>query len=194
MKRALTAVLLLLPALAMAHPGNDAGWHHGSAFLAGLIHPFTGLDHLAAMVMVGAWSMLAFRDQAATALVMPAAFAALLAVGGLIGFSGLALGGVEQMIAASVLVLGLMVALRVRLPAGIGAALVGAFAIFHGVAHGAELPAERATAALAGMLAGTVALHLGGMALARFGLERSVWAQRAAGVGVALFGASLLLA
>lgn len=195
MKRALTASLfLLLPTLALAHTGSDAGWHHGSAFLAGLAHPFTGPDHLAAMIMVGVWSMLAFRHDTRSAFVMPGAFALLLAVGGLIGFSGFNPGGVEPMIAASLLVLGLMVALRVRLPAAAGAAIVGAFAIFHGVAHGAELPAARAGAALGGMLAGTVALHLGGMALARFGLDRSVWAQRATGAGVALFGASLLLA
>ncbi|MDP5237995.1 HupE/UreJ family protein [Uliginosibacterium sp. 31-16] len=194
MKRILIALCALLPALAFAHIGADAGIHHGSAFIMGLTHPFTGLDHMAAMITVGVWSMLAFRHSPRAALTAPAAFACLLLVGGLLGFAGIAFGGVEPMIAASLLVLGLMVALRVKLPAAVGALIVGAFAIFHGIAHGAELPAERAAAALSGMVLGTLILHVSGMTLARFGLERNVWLPRIAGAGVALFGLSLLTA
>lgn len=194
MKRALLVLTALFPALAFAHIGADAGIHHGSAFIMGFTHPFTGLDHMAAMIMVGVWSMLAFSHSPRAALVAPAAFAALLLVGGLIGFSGVSIGGVETMISASLLVLGLMVALRVKLPSLFGALIVGAFAIFHGVAHGAELPAERAAAALSGMVLGTLILHLAGMALARFGLERNVWLPRITGAAVAIFGVSLLAA
>ncbi|MEN3111568.1 HupE/UreJ family protein [Uliginosibacterium paludis] len=194
MKRTLIALSALLPAFAFAHTGHDAGMHHGSAFLEGFTHPFTGLDHLAAMITVGVWSMLSFRHSPRAALASPLAFAGLLLAGGIAGFAGVTIGGVEPMIAASLLVLGLMVALQVKLPASAGAAIVGAFAIFHGLAHGAELPAARAAAALTGMLLGTLALHASGMLIARFGLARNVWLPRLAGTGVALFGLSLLAA
>lgn len=194
MKCSLLALIALFPALAFAHIGADAGIHHSSAFIMGFTHPFTGLDHMAAMIMVGVWSMLSFRHAPRARLVAPAAFASLLLVGGLLGVSGMAFGGVESMIAASLLVLGLMVALRIKLPAFVGALIVGAFALFHGIAHGAELPAERAAAALSGMVLGTALLHLSGMLLARFGLERNVWLPRITGAAVALFGLSLLAA
>lgn len=219
MKRALIALAALLPALAFAHIGADAGSHHSSAFLSGFTHPFTGLDHMVAMLMVGVWSMLAsqssgspkigatptggglasagqtggsfFRHSLRSALVTPAAFASVLLLGALAGFAG-SLGGVEAMIAASLLVLGLLVALGVKLPVWAGALIAAGFAFFHGFAHGTELPAERAAAALAGMVLGTVLLHVAGMALARFGLSRNVWLPRLAGAAVAGFGAVLL--
>ena len=106
----------------------------------------------------------------------------------------MAFGDVEPMIPASLLVLGLMVALRVKLPATVGALLVGSFAIFHGLAHGSELPVDRPLAAISGMVLGTAALHISGMLMARFGLSRSVWLPRMMGAGVAVFGLSLLAA
>ncbi|MDB5800961.1 MAG: ureJ [Rhodocyclales bacterium] len=192
MKRALSAALLLLPTLAFAHTGADGGSHHGSAFIEGLVHPFTGFDHLAAMIAVGMWSALAFRDSAKRMWAVPVAFATLLLIGGLLAFGGLRLTGVEPMIAASLLVLGVMVATQIKLPAAVGAALVGTFAIFHGVAHGSELPAQQALAALSGMVFGTMTLHIAGMLLGRFVLERNVWLPRIAGAGVALLGMGLL--
>jgi urease accessory protein len=194
MRRFLLALCTLLPVAAFAHIGADAGTHHGSAFLMGLTHPFTGVDHMAAMIMVGIWSVLAFRKTSHAVLAAPAAFASLLLVGGLMGFAGVSVAAVEPMIAASLLVLGLMVGLRVKLPLAGGALVVGSFAIFHGIAHGSELPAEQALAALSGMLLGTLALHASGMALGRCVLERNVWLPRIAGLAVALFGLSLLAA
>ncbi len=188
----LSLFISLFPALAFAHIGADAGIHHESAFLTGLTHPFTGLDHMAAMLMVGVWSMLAFRE--ARVWAAPASFAAMLAVGGLIGFSNSGLALVEPMIAASLIVLGLMVGLKLRLPVTLGATLVGAFAIFHGIAHGSELPAQQALTALSGMLLGTLILHLAGMGLGRFVIGRREWLPRLAGAAVALFGLSLLAA
>ncbi|HSD38252.1 MAG TPA: HupE/UreJ family protein [Rhodocyclaceae bacterium] len=185
------ALIALLPALAFAHAGADGGSHHGSAFIAGLVHPFTGLDHFVAMIAVGVWSALAFRDSAKRMWAVPVAFAALLLIGGLLAFGGLSLAGVEPMIAASLLVLGVMVATRMKLPAAVGAALVGGFAIFHGVAHGSELPAQ-ALAALSGMVIGTMTLHIAGMLLGRFVLDLNVWLPRIAGASVALLGAGLL--
>lgn len=188
MKRTLPAVAALLPSLAIAHTGTDAGIHHGALLLDGFAHPFTGLDHLSAMVAVGVWSVLCFRHAGKRMLSVPAAFAGLLWVGGIAGVAGFGLPGVEAMVAVSLLVLGLLIAARVRLPLPAGAGLVGAFAIFHGLAHGAELPA----AALGGMVAATLLLHLGGMALGHFVLNRHQWLPRIAGMAVAAFGIGLL--
>jgi urease accessory protein len=193
MKRILIALLTLLPLAASAHVGADAGLHHGPAFLLGLAHPFTGLDHLAAMLMVGLWSVLAFDDDRRAIWAAPAAFASLLLVGGLLGLSGIALPIVEVMIAVSLLALGAMVGLRVKLPVLAGCVAVGAFALFHGIAHGSELPASQAIAALSGMVIGTASLHLAGMALG-WAIARSVVLPRVVGLVVALFGLSLLAA
>lgn len=179
---------LLLPGIALAHIGADAGIHHGSAFMVGLLHPFTGMDHMAAMLAVGVWSVLSIR----LVWVMPAVFAGLLLVGGLIGVSGVTVPMVEPMIAASLLVLGLLIGARVHLPLLAGALLVGLFAIFHGVAHGSELPAAQAFAALSGMVLGTMALHLSGMLLGLAFKQRNVWFSRVLGGGIALLGAGYL--
>ncbi len=192
MKRITLAIILLLPALASAHIGADAGIHHGSAFFMGFVHPFTGLDHMAAMVTVGIWSMYAFSGSRRAVWTIPVAFASLLLAGGMLGFAGVKMPIVEPMIAASLLVLGLLVALRIKLPLLAGVALVGVFAIFHGVAHGSELSAERVLATLSGMAAGTMLLHIAGMLLGRFVLARSIWLQRIAGASVALSGLGLL--
>jgi urease accessory protein len=192
MKRALSTALLLLPALAFAHAGADGGAHHGSAFIEGAVHPFTGFDHLAAMIAVGVWSALAFRDSTKRMWIVPVAFASLVLTGGLLAFGGLNVGGVEPMIAASLLVLGVMVATQVKLPVAAGAILVGAFAVFHGMAHGSELPAQQGLATLSGMVLGTMSLHIAGMLLGRFVLERNVWLPRIAGASVAVLGFGLL--
>ena len=194
MKRILPGFILLLPTLAYAHLGNDAGLHHVSAFLAGFIHPFTGLDHMLAMIAVGIWSVQAFRHTRSNVWIMPLAFAGLMLAGGVIGIAGVRTPLVEPMIAASLLVLGLFVALRVKLPLLAGAAMVGAFAIFHGLAHGSELPAGHALALLSGMVIATMLLHVTGMLLGRFVMERNVWLARIAGTVVAAFGLGLLAA
>lgn len=157
--QALTFGLLLAPALAQAHPGA----HHVTGFTSGLAHPMTGLDHLLAMVAVGLWAVqLGGR---ATWLV-PSAFAGVMTLGAFAGMSGLVLPGVEQGIMLSVLVLGVLVAAAVRLPMVAGAALVSVFALFHGMAHGMEMPENAGGFSyVAGFLAATIALHLAGMAL-----------------------------
>ncbi|GAB4058471.1 HupE/UreJ family protein [Uliginosibacterium sediminicola] len=192
MKKFLLSLAALLPALAFAHIGHDGGYHHGSAFLLGLAHPFTGFDHLAAMLSVGLWSALAFQHSLRKAIAAPAAFAGLLLIGGVLGMAGVNAPAVEPMIAASLLVLGVMLATQIKLPVAAGAALVGAFAIFHGLAHGSELPAEQGLAALSGMVLGTLALHLTGMLAGHFVLRRHVWLPRLAGGAVAVLGLGLL--
>lgn len=179
------AAALLLPTLALAHA--DGAAHAQGGFLAGLLHPFTGADHLAAMLAVGVWSALAVRP----VWLAPLAFVLLLAAGALAGFGGWAVPGVEPMIAGSLLVLGLLVAQRRRLPVAAAAALTGLFAFFHGAAHGTELGGG--AAALAGMLLGTAALHAAGIALGQGVVARHRGIALATGLGTALLGAGLLV-
>jgi urease accessory protein len=185
------ALLIALPLAASAHTGVDGGMHHG--FAAGFLHPLTGADHLAAMVAVGLWSALTARRAWPDLLSAPLGFAVMLLAGALAGLSGVQLPGVEPMIATSLLVLGLLVATQRRLPALAAASLVGAFAVFHGVAHGQELAGEPAAAlTLTGMLAATVLLHVAGIAIGGSLRHGHRWAPRLAGAAVAVFGVALL--
>ncbi|MDR6181143.1 hydrogenase/urease accessory protein HupE [Pseudomonas sp. SORGH_AS 211] len=127
-----TAALLLAPALAFAHPG-----HAENGLAAGVLHPLTGLDHLLAMLAVGLW---AAQQQGKARLALPCTFVGTMLIGGLLGFTGLELPLLETGIAASVLALGLLVALAARPPVAAAVSLTAAFALFHGVAHGLELP------------------------------------------------------
>ena len=154
----LPCVLVAAPAL--AHSGDVAG-----GFVGGLAHPVFGPDHVAAMVAVGLWG--AFLGMPAIVL-LPVVFPLVMALGGALGILGVPLPGVEIGIAASAVVLGLGVALAARPPLWIAAVLVGLFAIFHGHAHGAELPpGADALAYSLGFVIATGLLHLAGIA---FGL------------------------
>lgn len=195
------ATLGLATTAVLAHTG-DLGHVHGAdaagSFFQGALHPLTGLDHLAAMVSVGLWSALTSAEGRTRSLwPAPAAFAITLLVGALLGLGGLQLPGVEPMIAASLLVMGLLVCTRTALPPLAGGALVAVFALFHGLAHGAELAGGHAAAALTGMVLSTAALHTAGIALGLLLRDKGQaaagrWAARAAGLGVAVFGTTLL--
>jgi urease accessory protein len=187
--RAALCAALLLPALCLAHVGADAVEHHGTAtWFAGFAHPFVGVDHLAAMVVLGVWSALT----AQRVWLAPLVFAATLAVGALIGLAGIALPGVEPMIAASLLVLGLLLALGTKLPAVGGSTVAAVFALFHGAAHGQELAGHDALWALAGMVVATALLLAAGIGLGMLLRQRSVWLPRVTGAGVAMLGSALL--
>ncbi|HLA36267.1 MAG TPA: HupE/UreJ family protein [Rhodocyclaceae bacterium] len=180
--RNFTALLLLLAALpAYAHSG-----HTEAGFVAGFVHPLTGLDHMLAMFAVGLWSATTARR----VWLAPLSFAATLLVGALLAQGGLALPAVEPIVVASVLVLGLLTMTRRRLPEFAAATLVAVFALFHGTAHGQELSAA---SALAGMVAATALLHSLGIAAGCSLASRSLRWQRAAGVGLTLAGAGLAL-
>lgn len=190
----LSSVFLAAPALVWAHTGNDAAAHHASSLLAGLLHPFTGLDHLAAMLAVGLWSVITSRRF----WLAPLAFAGMLCVGALLGLSGMVSAPlqtwIEPMIAASLLVIGLLLALRLHLPDGVAAGLVGGFAMFHGAAHGVELQgAASAWLVMAGMLCSTVMLHLAGMGLGRLLVPQHRAWTHASGAAVALLGVALMV-
>lgn len=184
--RALTLACAAAPLALWAHTGATDHAHGG--FADGFVHPFTGLDHLGAMLAVGLWSALAVRP----VWLAPVAFVAMLVVGALAGFSGLVVPAVEPMIAASLLVLGLLVATRRGAPLAVAAGIVGVFAFFHGAAHGNELAGDSQWAALAGMALGSAILHGAGMAIGHMVQQRHRWVSTTAGAAVALLGAALL--
>ncbi|SDP44316.1 urease accessory protein [Rhodoferax sp. OV413] len=166
---------------ASAHLGTDAGVHH--SFLDGLMHPLTGMDHMAAMLAVGLWSAMTARR----VWLAPISFAGMLMVGALLGLGGLQLSGVEPMIAASLLVLGLLVATKAQLPSLLAAGVVGVFAVFHGIAHGTELAGgDNGWAPLVGMLVATLGLHLAGVAIGLALRSYPAWMRRVAGGLVAV--------
>ena len=147
----------------IAH-GHEGGGIAGG-FVSGFVHPILGWDHVAAMVAVGLWG--AFLGNPAI-WVLPVVFPLVMAFGGALGVMGIAVPSIETGIAVSAIVLGAMVALAVRPPLWIAAVLVGVFAIFHGHAHGTELPgAANPLAYSAGFVISTGMLHLSGIA---FGL------------------------
>jgi urease accessory protein len=164
LQRALPLLLIFsLPSLAQAHPGPP-GHTHG--FANGLLHPITGLDHICAMVAVGLWA--AQRGGRALWLV-PATFVSVMIVGGILGMGHAGVPYVEQGIAASVLILGILIAAAARLPLAASAAIVGLFALFHGYAHGAEMPETASGLAYGvGFVIATASLHLCGIGLGLF--------------------------
>jgi urease accessory protein len=174
--------LLFAASPAWAHTGSVAG-----GFLGGFAHPVFGPDHVVAMVAVGLWG--AFLGAPAIWL-LPVVFPLVMAFGGVMGIVGVPIPAVETGIATSAIVLGLMVALKARPPSWVAAVLVGAFAIIHGHAHGAELPAGAdAVAYSAGFVIATGVLHLCGIAfglLARWPAGRI--AVQTAGGAIALAG------
>jgi urease accessory protein len=185
MNKKLTTLIALTGAstMALAHVGGDAGTHHG--FTDGLIHPFTGLDHLAAMLAVGIWS----AGSARRAWVAPLVFIVMLLTGGWLATLGVQFPAVETMIAGSLLAAGALLLSPRQLPVAVGSMAMGGFALFHGAAHGQELSGG---AALAGMVMGTGVLHALGIVLGWQMRHQSPWLARIAGAAIALFGMGLL--
>jgi urease accessory protein len=193
----LVGVAVLMGALAStswAHGGHPASNPAGpwATFATGFLHPLTGLDHVVAMVAVGLWGAVL----GAPALwLLPVVFPLVMALGGALALLGMPLPGVELGIALSGVLLGLAVLLRWRAPLLLAALLVGAFAVFHGHAHGTELP--EATSPLVyslGFVIATGLLHLGGVAFGALTRWPAGWhAVRAAGGLIAAGGAWFLL-
>jgi urease accessory protein len=157
--RGLAAALALLPTAALAHTGvgDTSGFMHGFA------HPISGLDHILAMVMVGVF---AWQLGGRALWLVPATFVLVMALGGVLGVAGIAVPYVETGIALSVVVLGAVVALGVKAPVAAAMGLVGLFAIFHGHAHGAEMPEDAGGLTYAaGFMIATALLHAAGMGI-----------------------------
>ena len=170
--RSLTVLLLvfIFAPTAFAHPqkGEAVG------FLTGFRHPISGLDHVLAMVAVGLWGA---QLGSPSVWLLPVAFPMVMAVGGMFGLIGVPLPGVEYGIALSAILLGAAVMFEVRPPLGIASALVGFFAIFHGHAHGTELPAGQSALLYSmGFVIATGCLHALGIAIGT--LHRWPWGQK----------------
>jgi urease accessory protein len=192
LKKALTALLILAAGTAPAFAHLDPG-EHGS-FLAGFSHPLFGTDHILAMVAVGLWAALLGHALGGRALwLVPSAFVVTMAAGFAAAMLDLPLPFVEPVILASVVVIGLLAAVALKVPTLAAMGMVGFFAFFHGHAHGGELGEAGAGAFAAGFIVATALLHADGvalgLALARFlGSARGRYATRAAGAATALGG------
>jgi urease accessory protein len=173
------------PVIAHEQPGQAAG------FVTGLLHPASGLDHVLAMVAVGLWGA---QLGAPAIWVLPVTFPLMMACGGFLGLVGVPLPGVELGIATSAILLGAMVALQARPPLMLAALLVAFFAVFHGHAHGTELPAGQSGLLYSvGFVVATGVLHAVGISIGlsyRWAAGRI--ALRAAGVAVSLAGVFFL--
>jgi urease accessory protein len=176
------AALCLYAGTASAHPG-----HAAAGFAGGLAHPFLGLDHLLAMIAIGLWA----TQQGGRALwAVPATFVGAMVLGGALAWSGWMLPHVETAIALSVLVLGLLIATQRRAPVMAGMGIAAVFALFHGYAHGLEMPQIASPALYAlGFVVATASLHGVGIAGGLLG-RRAI---RMAGIGIAASGAALLM-
>jgi len=173
---------------ALAHAGD----HSHMSLTEGFLHPFSGIDHVLAMVAVGLWaSQLGGR----ALWLLPLTFPAVMAVGAALGLSGVTLPWIEIGIAGSVMVLGAVVALALRPSLAISMPLIGAFALLHGYSHGIELPASASALSYGvGFIVATLVLHAVGIATGLIAGRLPVRsAARTAGGAIAALGVVLLV-
>ena len=181
-------LLFTLPFIVLAHTGVGAT----TGFSHGFWHPFSGIDHMLAMLGVGVWaSQLSGRRR----FLVPAAFVGTMQIGGIFGMAHVPFPMVELGIAGSVIAVGMLMALEMKMKTVYAALLVGLMAFFHGHAHGTEIPLAASGALYAaGFTFSTICLHVFGVALGD--ALRSLWQQkvlRAVGVATAVAGFVLLL-
>ena len=184
-------ILLFLPWLTLAH--TEAGVSGNTGFLTGMLHPVTGLDHVIAMVAVGLWG----AQLGKSALwMLPVAFPMIMALGGAAGAVGFDLPAVETGIALSGLFLGVMVLFNVRMPLWAALIPVSIFAVFHGHAHGTEMPSFSVPLLYAaGFVIATGLLHLCGIAIGMlWSWPVGQWIVRGSGAFIAVLGGYFLFA
>ncbi len=184
----LTILFFFLPVIALAHTGIG----ETTGFMHGFTHPIGGADHLLAMTAVGLW---AAQIGGRALWAVPFAFVAAMILGGTLGFSGVLLPFIEEGILISVLILGVLIAGAFKLPLTYSVLVVGFFAIFHGHAHGAEMPLSTGAASYtAGFALATAALHLAGMGLGIVLQKANLQTvSRLAGSAIALSGVYLAI-
>jgi urease accessory protein len=174
----------------MASGAHAHALEGGGGLAAGLAHPFMGLDHLLAMMAVGLWAAQLGRR---AVWQVPLAFVAVMVIGFGVAQLGVSLPLAEPMVVASVAVLGAILAGAVRMPVALGAALVSLFAVFHGLAHGIEMPASgSAWAYAAGFVMATASLHGVGLGLG-MSLRRRPMAARLGGAAISVTGVALMV-
>ena len=180
-----TLALAAFAAPALAHPGHT----DTQSIAAGLLHPISGIDHVMVMIAVG---IFAAQLGGRALYLLPLTFMCVMALGGIAGMAGLGLPFVETAIALSVLGMGVTVAMGWRLPIVSAMALVGTFAIFHGFAHGAEMPMQASGYAYGlGFVLATGSLHLAGIGLG-IAMQKLPRAHKAVGVLMAAAGIGLI--
>ena len=181
------AAVVLVPLAASAHPGLP-GHMHGFAY--GFAHPFSGLDHLLAMVGVG---LFAAHLGGRALWLVPLSFVSVMVLAAIAGMSGIVLPFAEIGIALSVVALGLALAFQITMPVSLGAALVAFFAIFHGYAHGAEVPATISGLSFGlGFVCATLLLHSIGVGLGLMAARTDGRAIQLGGAVMAVTGLALV--
>lgn len=157
------SVLLCLAMAVGPAAAHVSAMHSVNGFQAGFLHPLMGLDHLLAMLAVGIW---AAQHQRPAIWLLPVAFPVMMAAGALLGVTGVLIPGVEAGIAASVLILGLLIATSVKLALPFSVSLIAVFAMMHGYAHGVELPLEAGAVSFGlGFVLSSILLHAIGFGL-----------------------------
>ncbi len=189
LKMGLAALVAAIPALALAHPGHE----HTTSFMTGFMHPMGGLDHLLAMLAIGLWAA-SLGGRALWAV--PAAFVGTMLVGGALAVAGVQVPFIEQGIVLSVILMGALLLGAARFSVVTCAGIAGLFAIFHGAAHGLEMPLNANGAEYAlGFAAATALLHVVGIGfgavIARF---QAPIVTRVTGSIIAIAGLFLALA
>ena len=194
MRHAIRTFFLIITLLAVANTSAFAHTGEGltGGFVSGLTHPIFGWDHVVAMVAVGLWGAVLGRP---AIWILPIVFPLVMAFGAALGVAGIPVPFIEAGIALSGVVLGLLIVFFVKTPMVIAAILVGLFAIFHGHAHGTELPeAANPIAYAIGFVIATGLLHLFGILFGTLmASEAGKWAVRAGGAVIALVGAAFLV-
>ncbi|HHI4974474.1 HupE/UreJ family protein [Vibrio parahaemolyticus] len=185
---AIVSLCLLFSPMVFAHPGYIGS--HG--LKSGVMHPLTGLDHMSVMIGVG---LLASLFGGKNRWTMPLSFIAFMVIGGVMGISSLVVPGVETFIALSVVMMGVMLLRGANMPQKMATTLIMAFAVFHGMAHGAEMPINgQAISYFSGFIVATAGLHIAGIALGemvmRFAASKRL--TKLAGAAIALLGGSFL--
>ncbi|MDB5840165.1 MAG: ureJ [Herminiimonas sp.] len=188
-RHAAFAAAALFMAPAFAHNGDN---HAVLSLSAGFVHPFSGVDHLLAMLAVGVW---AAQNRRPAVWLLPIVFPLMMGLGAILSFLGLSISGVEAGIAGSLAVMGLLTAFAIRLPVRISIAMVSLFAMAHGLAHGAELPQGSSFAFYAaGFILATALLHLLGVMIGAIGTKNIIkHGIRLSGAAAAATGMVLLI-
>jgi urease accessory protein len=186
----LASAICLLPTLCHAH---EIGAHHPhadaiAALMESTTHPFTGIDHLFGMLAVGFWGAWTNRHRLAPSVT----FAMALVWGAWLSLSEIALPTIEPMVAASLCIVGLLLASKTRLSWPASLFVAGLVGVFHGAPHGLELAGPHVAFSLGGMLIGSLLIQASGHAMARWLRDRHTWLPQLAGAGVALLGMALL--
>jgi len=188
MLKKVLAVVMVAEASLLAHTGHGSV----SGFSAGFGHPIGGADHILAMIAVGLWA----AQMGGRALwAVPLSFVLMMVAGAAMGIQGIQVPFIEEGILASVLVLGGLIGFGVKMPVVFSSAIVGLFAIFHGTAHGAEMPLNAGSVEYAaGFVLATAMLHIGGIAIG-FAMHKFAEskASRVAGGVIAVSGLALIL-